>query len=72
MKTLEERVSIVIKFIKLYKNNIRFIKSRIELQNKEGYNPFNSNGIKERQYTQFDVELQLTKLNNVKKQLEEL
>jgi len=72
MKTLEERVAIAVKFIKLYKKNIRFIKSRIEIQNKEGYNPYYYGSLKERQYNQFDIDLQLTKLNNVKQKLEEL
>ncbi len=81
METLEKRVSIAIKFIKRYKKNIKFINERINIQNKEGYDPYKrtmANGyvrndfFAERQYTQFDLSEMQRKMKIVKLKLESL
>ena len=68
----ETKIDLYIYFIKLYKKNIRFIKSRIAIQNKDGYDKFEGGLFPQIQYTQFDVDIQMTKLNNVKTKLEEI
>lgn len=73
MKTdLESKVSKAIRFIKLYKKNIRFIKKRIEIQKQPNYDKFRGGDIAEHQYYQIHIDVQEEKLNEVKQILEKL
>lgn len=61
----EKRIAQAIKFIKRYKKNVRFLRMRLKLQKEPGYNPWKK-PLKERQYKQFDVDVEMAKLERAK------